>query len=150
MGFECQEINMYMRITKLKSLPKYNVRQRKSLDNKIWRIKLIEATTSSHQMVSKLGYSPINGKLRGIKPEWKVPSESDMRKHLGFVMSIDEAVMHLDAIAENTPRRRRNLTVFRGEANKARLKELVGMEIGESYVDAGFLEYITWSIICIL
>ena len=53
-------------------------------------------------------------------------------------MSIDEAVMHLDAIAENTPRRRRNLTVFRGEANKARLKELVGMEIGESYVDAGF------------
>ncbi len=84
------------------------------------------------------GYSPINGDLLGINPEFKMPSRKEMQQDYGFYMSTREAVEQLDKVIAKAPLRKKTIYVYRGEKNANRAKKLADTEVGDSYINTAF------------
>lgn len=126
-----------MRLIEISSLPYYDTRYER-IASKMLRPDLTDREAQAIEWWRGHGYSPVNSALRGIDPEWPIPSDEDMLHDYGFTMSPDEALRHLDAMQSKAPKRKRTIKVFRGERSQERTEQFAAMKIGESYVEHGF------------
>lgn len=134
LGVQSQPINL----VEIKALPKYDTQPWKQFSSEA-PLELPDREREAVEWYQGHGHTHINSKLRGTSPEWKMPTDDEMWNEYGFVMGVDEAIGHMDEVLARAPRRKRPLTVFRGERDPRRVEQLEAMEPGESYIDHGFL-----------
>lgn len=124
-----------MRINEISSLPRYDGHAGKlppPLDAD-------ERQKQAIRYYQEHGYAGINADLRGTKREWAPMTREEMMTDYGWHMDDAESIQHLDTLMTTAPRRKRTIKVYRGESNSDHAEKLASMEIGESFVDPGYL-----------
>lgn len=126
-----------MRLYEIDSLPKYDTLPKKTA-HKFPQPTLSKREREAVRWYRDHGHDAMNSKLRNLEPKYS-HSPDEMQQDYGFTIDADEAILHFDQIMAHAPKRTKTLKLFRGERNAERREALSQMEVGQSYVDDGYV-----------